>query len=174
MDTRTSNSDRPIARTERWGPKLLWLRQVVDSDAFRISFAVLVFAAALGILRQELQGQNFDSIARAFGSVSSTALLLAAGATVASYACLAVSERWALATIGRSLSPLRVALATFASYALSNGLGFSAATGGAGGTGSSTAAAPLRRRAVPCWCSTEGPGSVLDGSAATTDDRECS
>lgn len=78
MDTRTSNSDRPISRGERWGPKLLWLRQVVDSDAFRISFAVLVFAAALGVLRQELQGQNFDSIARAFGSVSSTALLLAA------------------------------------------------------------------------------------------------
>ncbi|MBS0490253.1 MAG: bifunctional lysylphosphatidylglycerol flippase/synthetase MprF [Proteobacteria bacterium] len=131
MDTRTSNSDRPISRGERWGPKLLWLREVVDSDAFRISFAVLVFAAALGVLRQELQGQNFDSIARAFGSVSSTALLLAAGATVASYACLAVSERWALAAIGRSLSPLRIALATFVSYALSNGLGFSAATGGA-------------------------------------------
>lgn len=131
MDKRTSNADRQVARADQWGPKLLRLRQVFDSDALRISFAVLVFAAALGILRQELQGQNFESIARAFGSVSSTALLLSAVATGASYACLAVSERWALAAIGRSLSPRRIALAAFISYALSNALGFSAATGGA-------------------------------------------
>ncbi|CAN7501357.1 bifunctional lysylphosphatidylglycerol flippase/synthetase MprF [Phenylobacterium sp. LjRoot164] len=131
MTTFKSTPDPPIDRAGQWLRKFLWLRQIVDSDGFRISFAVFVFAAALWVLQRQLHGQSLARIAHAMNTVSPAALLVAVGATLASYACLAVSERWALASIGRPASTRQVALVTFVSYALSNGLGFSAATGGA-------------------------------------------
>lgn len=110
--------------------RLAHLQLIADSDIFRILFAAAVLLAAVFLLRRELQGSSLAMILAALHATAPSTLLLAAAATAASYACLAVSEDWALANIGQRLAPWRIAIVTFVAYALSNGLGFSLATGG--------------------------------------------
>lgn len=115
-----------------------WVRRLatfsshlVASDGFRLFFAVAVFGAAIWLLRRELGAANLAAIVQGFRSTPIWAVGVAIGATAASYLCLAGSEWWALACIGRKLSGWKIGLVTFVSYALSNGLGFSLATGAA-------------------------------------------
>jgi len=106
-------------------------QRVVASDLFRVLFAVGVFIAAVWLLQRQLQASSLPAIEAAFRSTPRWTLLAAAAATVLSYLCLATSEAWALACMGRALATWRILLVTLVSYALSNGLGFSLATGGA-------------------------------------------
>lgn len=109
----------------------LILRDLFEAPAFKILFAAAAFLAALAWLRHELSGSSLSAVAAAATATAPSALALAGLATLASYACLVVSEWWALRVIGRALSLRRIGVVTVVSYALSNALGFSVATGGA-------------------------------------------
>lgn len=107
------------------------LRTVLDDRVFKLIFAAAVFLAALWLLGQELRGSSLGAIAEAARATSPLAILWAVLATAVSYGCLMASEWWALRVVGRRLAPVRIGLVTFVAYALSNGLGFSMATGAA-------------------------------------------
>lgn len=115
-----------------WTPRVVAFgSHLAASDGFRLFFAVAVFGAAIWLLRRELGAASLASIVAGFRATPIWAIGIAIGATVASYLGLAGSEWWALACIGRKLSGWKIGLVTLVSYALSNGLGFSLATGGA-------------------------------------------
>jgi len=126
MTTSAPRTSAPLGRDA-------WARIVALSRgrAFKVVFAMALLVAAAAILREQLRGTTAGSLLADFRSVPPLAIGAAAAATVASYVCLAASEAWALATIGRPLAPRRVLLVTFVAYAFSNGLGFGVATGGA-------------------------------------------
>lgn len=135
------------------------LHYAVASDAFRLSFAVAVFLGALWLLRREVQTASPSAIQAAFRATPPWAIGAAVATTLLSYLCLAASEQLALGYLGRRLAAWRVILVTFVSYALSNGLGFSLATG---------AAARLRfYRAWGLGGSEIGAVTLLAGAAVT-------
>lgn len=101
------------------------------STAFKFAFAALVLTGAVLLLRHELRTTTIDEIVQAFRRTPFVDVLGAIVCTALSYGCLAASEWWALATVGLRLDRRRILLVSFVAYALSNGLGFSLATGGA-------------------------------------------
>lgn len=110
---------------------LTTLQRATSSDTFKVGFAVAVFLGALWLLRREVQAASLSAIEAAFRATPLAAIAIAVAATLLSYLCLAASEQLALSYLGRRLAAWRVLLVTFVSYALSNGLGFSLATGAA-------------------------------------------
>jgi len=98
---------------------------------FKIAFAVALFGGAIWLLRHELEKTSIEQIVTDFGAIPLWRIGLAIIATALSYAYLGASEWWALAMIGRKLATWRILLVTVVSYTMSNGLGFSLATGGA-------------------------------------------
>lgn len=98
---------------------------------FKIGFAVALFGGALWLLRHQLEQTSIGQILADFRAIPLWRIVLAIGATVLSYAYLGASEWWALEVIGRKLASWRILLVTVVSYTMSNGLGFSLATGGA-------------------------------------------
>jgi phosphatidylglycerol lysyltransferase len=99
--------------------------------AVKVLFAVGVFAGAAWVIAHEMRDARLDDILAAVERTPSWALAAAIAATLVSYAALAVSEWWALTLLGKRLKAWRILVVTFAAYAMSNGLGFSLATGGA-------------------------------------------
>ena len=128
---------RPAARTPTTSAGPAWrrlasqLQRLAKADTFRLAFAAFVFLAALWALRQELRGSSLQQIGDVVSSVPLWMVAAAALGTLVSYGGLAASEGLALAWIGRPLAFQRIGLATFVSYAVSNGVGFGLATGGA-------------------------------------------
>lgn len=98
---------------------------------FKIAFAIALFGGALWLLRHELQQTSLAQIIADFRAIPLWKIALAIVATVLSYIYLGASEWWALEMIGRKLATWRILLVTVVSYTMSNGLGFSLATGGA-------------------------------------------
>jgi phosphatidylglycerol lysyltransferase len=110
-----------------------------DSDSMPMSLhfkrwapllGLILFAAALFALHHALAGHRYLDVVAEIESISAPALLVAALCTVGSYAVLTGYDFLSLRYLGRSLPPLRVALASFTSYALSNNIGFAALAGG--------------------------------------------
>jgi len=97
----------------------------------RIGFAIAMFGAAAWVIHHELQGHSLTEIGKALRRTKPAAIFWSIVATVVSYVGLAASEWWAIRLIGRRLDSLRLLAVTIASYATSNTLGFSLATGGA-------------------------------------------
>jgi phosphatidylglycerol lysyltransferase len=106
------------------GRRLGWM-------VFKIAFAVALFGGAIWLLRHELEKTSVDQIMADFRAIPLWRIGLAIAATVLSYVYLGASEWWALEMIGRKLATWRILLVTIVSYTMSNGLGFSLATGGA-------------------------------------------
>lgn len=98
---------------------------------FKIAFAVALFGGALWLLRHQLQQTSIHQILADFAAMPRWRIAAAIVATVFSYAFLGASEWWALEMVGRKLASWRILLVTVVSYTMSNGLGFSLATGGA-------------------------------------------
>lgn len=122
------------ARANRWSAVSIVARAartMLGGRVFKIAFAASVFLAALWLLGRELRGSSLTAVVDAARATRPSAFFWAIVATAMSYGCLAVSEWWALRTVGRRLSAPRIGLVTFVAYALSNGLGFSMATGAA-------------------------------------------
>lgn len=103
----------------------------LGARAFQPLFAVAMLAAAAWVLHREFRGVTAAEIGQALGAVPPWALVAAACASALSYASATGSDWWALSTVGKRLAAWRIFLATFVACALANGLGFSAATGGA-------------------------------------------
>lgn len=111
-----------------------WLGRLtrgLGSAGFRGAFAGIVFVAAVLALHQTMRGASLAGIGRTILAVRPVTLALVGAASLGSYLCLAISEWWAVRTVGSRLAKSRVAVATFVAYAMSNALGFSLATGGA-------------------------------------------
>ncbi len=89
-----------------------------------------LFAVALFALHHALARYHYRDIAAEIESISGTKLLLAALFTAAGYTVLTAYDFLGLRYIGRTLPQLRVAEASFTSYAFSNNLGLAALTGG--------------------------------------------
>lgn len=120
----------PTAAPPRGAALLRGVARLVGSGTLRLAFAACVFCAAIWLLRHELEATSLAAILRAIGSTPPWAIVLAISATVASYLCLGASEWWALACIGKRIEAWKIAVVTVVSYALSNSLGLSLATGG--------------------------------------------
>ncbi|WP_421934987.1 lysylphosphatidylglycerol synthase transmembrane domain-containing protein [Phenylobacterium sp.] len=119
----------PRSRTAPTGrPASLWR---LGSRAVQPLFAVAMLVAAAWVLHREFRGVTGAEIGHALGAVPAWALVAAACASALSYASATGSDWWALTTVGKRLAAWRIFLATFVACALANGLGFSAATGGA-------------------------------------------
>jgi len=106
------------------GRRVAWL-------VFKIGFAIALFGGALWLLRHELQQTSPQQILADFRAIPLWRIVLAIIATVLSYIYLGASEWWALEMIGKKLATWRILLVTVVAYTMSNGLGFSLATGGA-------------------------------------------
>ena len=99
-----------------------------------------LFGAALYVLHRQLGTYNYRSIATAVRQLPGTAVLAALGLTAFNYLILTGYDYIALRFIGRQLPYPNVALASFVSYAFSQGLGFPLLTG-----------APTRLRLYSQW-----------------------
>lgn len=106
------------------GRRIAWL-------LFKIAFAVALFGGALWLLRHELEKTSIEQVLADFRAMPRWRVGLAIVATILSYAYLGASEWWALEMIGKKLASWKILLVTVVSYTMSNGLGFSLATGGA-------------------------------------------
>ena len=94
------------------------------------AFAGLVlFLAALGVLRAELRGVSWHQLIADMFSTPPLRLGLAIGLTIVNYAVLTGYDVLAQAYVRSRLSWWRVALASFLAYAIANTVGFSMLSG---------------------------------------------
>jgi len=111
-------------------PARQWLTAAWRSRSRRPIIAGLALAAAAVLLYRELKGFTLDQLIAGLEATPLSALLLSVLVlTPASYLCLAITEWSALHSLGQRLDWRRVGVVAFASYAFSNSLGFSYATG---------------------------------------------
>jgi phosphatidylglycerol lysyltransferase len=97
----------------------------------RIAFAAAMLATALWVIADQLKGASLAQVDAALAATPAWAIGVCIATTILSYITLATSDWWALELIGKRLSAWRIGVVSFASYAASNALGFSLATGGA-------------------------------------------
>lgn len=116
--------------------------------------AIVLSAAALGLLQRELSRANYRLVAQAIGAIPTGTLLLAVGLTIACFAVLFWYDWLALRHVGRPLPLHRTALASFIAYSFSQSLGLSALTG-----------ASVRFRFWSAWGLTNG--EIAQGIAFT-------
>ena len=93
------------------------------------AIAVVIGAVALMTLRAELRTLPYHDLAAAVRGLSRQSLLLAALATVATYAVLPAYDALALRFVGRPLGARRTAFASMVAYGFSQTIGLSALTG---------------------------------------------
>jgi len=91
--------------------------------------ALIVFGAALVVLRLELVHTNWRQVWADVARIPPARFALAGGLTAASYVALTGYDFLALASIGRRLPRARVALASFVSYAVSHTVGLTMLSG---------------------------------------------
>src|SRR6476646_6613279 len=90
---------------------------------------LLLFAAALAILRQELHAVTWHDLTAEVLRTPPARLGLALLLTVLNYTVLIGYDFLAIAYIGKRLSLDRIALASFLAYAISNNVGFAMLSG---------------------------------------------
>ena len=124
------------AQSSEAGPIFPWLDRVfrplnrlAAAPTVRLVLPLVIIALAAWLIRQELKAVSLHEIAAAIGATPPWALALSALCTLATYACVAVEEWYVLRFIGRPLPPLRTALASAGSSALSIAMGFGLASG---------------------------------------------
>lgn len=93
--------------------------------------SLILFAAALWVLRRELAGTHIHDILARLASVGPSSLGLALAFTAASYLALTGYDLLALRYLGRSLPYRRVALTSFIATAVGHNLGVAMLSGGA-------------------------------------------
>ena len=93
-------------------------------------FGVALFAAALVLLRHELRLYSYHQITAEFRSLPYWKLAAALGLTGFNYAILTCYDLLAFRYIGRQLSYLKIAAASFTAFAFSNNVGMAALSGG--------------------------------------------
>ncbi len=93
-------------------------------------FGVALFAAALVLLRHELRHYSYHQITAEFRSLPYLSLAAALGLTGLNYAVLTCYDLLAFRYIGRQLSYLKIAAASFTAFAFSNNIGLAALSGG--------------------------------------------
>lgn len=107
------------------------LQRIAAIRAVRLALALGAVAVALWLVRDQLQQISLTGLAAALRATPPLALALSALFTALSFACLAIVEWQALKIVGRPLPPGRVAVASFASNAVSIVLGFGVVSGSA-------------------------------------------
>ncbi len=105
------------------------LRRGWDSRGRKILVSVVALAAAAWLIRHVLKGFSWPLFLLALRATPNWAIWAAIVLTPASYVCLGVTEWFALQSLGHRLNWHRAGRVAFASYAVSNSLGFSLATG---------------------------------------------
>ena len=115
----------------RFGPLIASLKRTWNAPARKIAVSILALAGAAWLIAHVLRGFSWALFVTALRATPGWAIAAAIVLTPASYVCLAVTEWFCLHSLGHRLSWHRVARAAFASYAVSNSLGFSLATGAA-------------------------------------------
>ncbi len=92
---------------------------------------LLLFAAALVVLRRELAGTGYQRIMASVAAVPTRQVIEALGATALAYLMLAGYDLLALRYIGARIAPWRVLASSSLSYGISQTLGFPLLTGNA-------------------------------------------
>ena len=105
------------------------IRRAWDSPARKLAVSGLALVAAALLIRHVLKGFSWPLFLIALRATPVSAIWAAIALTPASYVCLAVTEWFALQSLGHRLNWHRAGRVAFASYAVSNSLGFSLATG---------------------------------------------
>ncbi|MBX7185392.1 MAG: bifunctional lysylphosphatidylglycerol flippase/synthetase MprF [Vicinamibacteria bacterium] len=90
---------------------------------------ILLFAAALGVLRAELRSVSYREVAADLVSVPLPGLLLALALTALNYAVVTGYDQLAFIYIGRAMSRARIGMAAFVAYAIANNVGFAMLSG---------------------------------------------
>ena len=108
-------------------PRLL--RRAWDSKARRLLVSLTALAGAAWLIHHLLRNFSWPLFLAALRATPPWAIWSAIALTPASYVCLAVTEWFALQSLGHRLNWHRAGRVAFASYAVSNSLGFSLATG---------------------------------------------
>jgi phosphatidylglycerol lysyltransferase len=113
--TGIASGQRPtLARLKRWAPPLV---------------GALLFAAALAVLRHELAAVSQAELHAALLALPAAQLLLALSLTGLNYLVLTGYDQLALRYVGKQPGRLRVMLASFTAYAISNSVGFALVSG---------------------------------------------
>ena len=120
---------RGLSRPDDWRrlARAVW-RQATSRPA-RIALGVIFFAAGAGFIALELRRITLGEVLAAVRATRPASLAAAVALTAASYACLAATEWFAAAWLGHPLKPRRALAGAVAAYAISNTVGFSAASG---------------------------------------------
>ena len=96
--------------------------------------SLILFAAAVWLLHNELRTYHFRDILRAFNAIPGTHLGAAAGLAILSYAVMTGYDVLAMRYIRYPLSYSKIGLASFIGYAFSNNIGMSMIAGASDGT----------------------------------------
>jgi len=96
-----------------------------------VGISLLLFIAALLVIRGQLRDHPLHEIMAELGSFRPIRLVLCLAATVLGYLALAGYDALSLATLGRHLPPRRIIYAAFLGYAFANSLPLSVVTGAA-------------------------------------------
>ncbi|HZN33424.1 MAG TPA: bifunctional lysylphosphatidylglycerol flippase/synthetase MprF [Pirellulaceae bacterium] len=86
--------------------------------------AVVVFAAAIVLLRQELKHHSWRQIMREVGAVPPQRIALAIGLTALNYVVLSGYDALAVRYVKHPLRPTQILLGSFVGYAMSHNLGW--------------------------------------------------
>jgi phosphatidylglycerol lysyltransferase len=105
------------------------VRDIVAIPVVRSGLAVLAVGVALWLVRNQLEQISLSGLLAALRATPPSAMALSALFTGLSFACLAVVEWQALKIVGRPQRPLQVAIASFASNAVSIVMGFGVVSG---------------------------------------------
>ena len=94
-----------------------------------VLMGLVLFLAALAVLRLELRAVSWGSLSAAILATRPDRLALAVGLTALNYAALTGYDLLAFAYIGNPLSRVRVVATSFLAYAISNNVGFAMLSG---------------------------------------------
>src|SRR5262245_3325371 len=97
--------------------------------ALPAAIGLAFFGAALYVLRIELATLRWTDVARAARAIPASRLGAAVALTALNYTALTGYDFLALASIGKALPPVRVALTSFVAFAISNSVGLVALSG---------------------------------------------
>src|SRR4026209_1328774 len=85
---------------------------------------LVLFAAALVVLRTELRTVTWHGLIADVSNIPSSRVAFAVILTAINYAVLTGYDFLAFAYLGKRLPPLRIAMTSFLAYAISNNVGF--------------------------------------------------
>ncbi|QUD88893.1 lysylphosphatidylglycerol synthase domain-containing protein [Phenylobacterium montanum] len=105
------------------------IRRAWESPVRKAMVSITALVGAAWLIRHVLKDFSWPLFLTALRATPASAIWTAAVLTPASYVCLAITEWFALQSLGHRLTWHRAGRVAFASYAVSNSLGFSLATG---------------------------------------------